>query len=298
MSPSITPNRYGLFIPQPQPRSLEELHAERSYLLSSLQQENIKATNLIRKLLPLEETLVLSEISHVRRRTRKQIGWLRYRISEITRQEMTILNSLGQLGQEIQSRESWNQVQCEKLQSEQSFNNQVIVCQQMQQLNFTPITPQHQLQEYPFPYMQTPLQQQYEAGGYSWHQKVFDYTADMPSQISSPMKPSGDQCLAENLASNSERNDLATATLYESTEGQRCSSMNILDVELTKTHTPPVTISEYKRHSTGGKGVPKIWSDKKEPEVECKEESSEGSQYSGFYINEKVMGLKDVEKSF
>ena len=102
MFQSMTSNRYGLFIPQSQPRSFEELHAERSYLLGSLQQHNFKATELLRRLAILEETIITSEEYHIRRRTRKQIGFLRHRINDTTHQEMTILNRLGQLSHEIQ----------------------------------------------------------------------------------------------------------------------------------------------------------------------------------------------------
>jgi hypothetical protein len=157
----------------------------------------------------------------------------------------------------------------------------------MQQLHFTPITPQYQIQEFPFPYVQMPSQQQYEPRGFPWQQSIHDYTTEMPSQIFSPLSPQGNQRVAENLEFNTQMGDFVAATLFGRTGGHRSPSMNILDVEWLKTNTPPVQISGYKRHSTGGRGAPKIWSDKKEAEVECKEENLEGSQYSGYYLDEK-----------
>lgn len=165
MFPNITPNSYGLYTAQPQPCS-KEFHAERSYLLSSLQQENIKATDLLRKLPPLEEKLAFSEIAYVRRRARKQIGWLRYRINETTRQERTILNRLAQLAQEIQERGQRNQFECEQRHPYhgQAFSNPASLCLQRQQLHFTPITPPYQPQEFPFPLVHT--QQQHQPRGF------------------------------------------------------------------------------------------------------------------------------------
>lgn len=110
MLPPMTSNSYGLFIPPSQPHPFEGLHAEQFYLLNILQQENIKATDLLRKLLSLEDILLVSQIVHTRR-TRKQMGWLRYRINEIIRQEQFILNRLGQLAQEIQTQERCNRIE-------------------------------------------------------------------------------------------------------------------------------------------------------------------------------------------
>lgn len=79
------------------------------------------------------------------------------------------------------------------------------------------------------------------------------------------------------------------ATLCGRAGGHRSPSINILDVECLKTNTPPVQISGHKCHSTRGSGALKIWSDRRGvAEVECKEQSLEGPQYSGYYIDEKM----------
>lgn len=273
----ITPNVYGPYKLQPQPRSFETLQAERSYLLSSLQQENIKATDLLRKLRPFEEALVRSDISQIRRRARKQILWLRYRINETTRQEVTILNRLHQLEQEMQGRESWIQIEHEHEHGQhgQNLSGPTSPSDSMQQLPFTPITQQRLLHEYP---IQTPLHKEYDARGFPWQQSIWDYTSEMPSEIFSPLSPQGYQRLAENLTFSTQTGDFAAAALTAPTGGERSPSLNILDVEWLKTNTQSVNIQRNKRHSTGSRGASKLWSDKKESNIEGKDGGLDGSQ--------------------
>jgi hypothetical protein len=109
---------YGFHIPQPLPRSFDELHTERFYLLDCLQIENHKATELLRSITPLEESLIQNEHFFRRKKTKKRLGWLRRRLDETSRQEKRILARLGQVYFEIQTRERWTQIEYERRQHE------------------------------------------------------------------------------------------------------------------------------------------------------------------------------------
>lgn len=89
--------------------SFIDLYTERTYLLSTLQAHNCQATEILRKIPPLEEKLRGDRDpplpQAIRRRVRKQIDWFTHRLDETTRQEQTILARLEQVNYEIQSRE-------------------------------------------------------------------------------------------------------------------------------------------------------------------------------------------------
>lgn len=279
MSPSMTSNSYGLSTPPQPPRRLEELYAERSYLLSNLQQENFKATDLLRKLPPLEETLTPSHSSQTRRRARKQIGWLRYRINETTRQERTIMNRLRQLAQEIRSRERCNQIESEQRRYGSNISSPYYNMQHLFSLG----TPQLHLQEYPFPYVPTP-QQQPQTAEFPWRQSFHDHVSEMPSDMLSPLSPTASCYMSRSWEVDTQTR--GTASSNSLTRGQRSSSLSSLDVKLLSTNTPPVPPSKIKRHSIAGcSDVVKIWSDEKEEGLDSMDGSSESSQYSGYYVN-------------
>ena len=96
---------YGLTSLDPLPHNLPELQAERTYLFNSLNAEIHKATDLLRRIPPLEHSLLGDGTSSQKRKTRKHLGWLKHRFQEASRQERTILQRLGQLTWEIQHRE-------------------------------------------------------------------------------------------------------------------------------------------------------------------------------------------------
>ena len=276
----MSPNSYGLFTPSQPPPRLEELYAERTYLLSNLQQENLKATDLLRKLPPLEEILTRGQSSQTRRRARKQIGWLRYRIHETTRQERTITNRLGQLAYEIRSRERWNQIRSD--QRIYGSNIRPVGSYYGLQQMFSPITPQVHVQGYPFPYVPTP-QQQHEAEGLPWQQSFHDHILEMPSNIFSPVSP-----IARRYPNRILENDTqtrATTSTNSLSRGQRSSSLSTLEVRLLSTNTPGMPNPRSRCKSVDCSDTFKIWLNKKEKELDSMDESSESFQYSGYYIN-------------
>jgi hypothetical protein len=272
----------GLSIPVLHQPRLEELQAQRSYLLSNLQQENFKATDLLRKLPALEETLTRSQSSTVRRRSRKQIGWLRYRINETTLQERAIMNRLGQLGQEIWSREMWNQIESGRKRYESTPSSPVVVGYDMQRMCISPVTPPFHLQEYPFPYVPT-TQQKHEAGDFHWGQSFHSHVSEMPSEICTPINPKTTHC--PDSTPGSDTQIIATASSISLTRGQRSSSMSSVDVKLSTTKIPQTPSSKMKRYSTGCSDIIKICSNEEEEPQDCRDETLEGSQYSGYYLN-------------
>ncbi|KAE8442566.1 hypothetical protein EG329_003053 [Mollisiaceae sp. DMI_Dod_QoI] len=100
------------------PLSFDDLHHERSHLLTSLQHENLKATALLRKITPLENDIVNGNISYTKRKMKHQLGWFKRRLEETAHQERAILSRLGDLTFQIQQRERSNQVEDEYSQFE------------------------------------------------------------------------------------------------------------------------------------------------------------------------------------
>ncbi|KAI1377542.1 hypothetical protein F4677DRAFT_458887 [Hypoxylon crocopeplum] len=97
-----------------QPRSFEELHAERLYLLQSLQQHDQRAVELFKRVPVVEEQIHCAENSDERWRAKKQRAWLRHRIVDTVEEEKGILARLSELHVEIQCRERWCQVDKER----------------------------------------------------------------------------------------------------------------------------------------------------------------------------------------
>lgn len=95
------------------PPLFDDLYRERSYLLNSLQHENLKATQLLRTLTPLEENLKIGYFPVPRRKMKRQVGWLKQRLLGISEQEKAILVQLGQIAYHIQRRERETQVKGE-----------------------------------------------------------------------------------------------------------------------------------------------------------------------------------------
>lgn len=108
-------NGIGILIRETELNVFAELHGERIYLINCLEHENKKAKNILRKILDLEDTLLLYPKSLGRRDGKqKKLGWLRYRIKETNHQEQAILARLGQISFEIQTRDRWIQVKAER----------------------------------------------------------------------------------------------------------------------------------------------------------------------------------------
>lgn len=97
-------------------RSFDELQTERSYLLNSLQREDYKATELLKKIRDLQEGFQGVVEGPICRNLKKKLGYLKSRMSQCTKQEKMILARLGQVTYEIQSKERWNRIEYERLQ--------------------------------------------------------------------------------------------------------------------------------------------------------------------------------------
>jgi hypothetical protein len=100
----------------PRIRSFEELQVERSYLISSLQREDSKATDLLKKIRYLQESCHDAMEGSVYRKLKKQLGHFKNRMCQCTKQEKMILARLGQVTYEIQSKERWSRIENERLQ--------------------------------------------------------------------------------------------------------------------------------------------------------------------------------------
>jgi hypothetical protein len=112
---SFPQTRYADF-PRPQLRSFEELQVERSYLINSLQREDFKATELLKKIRYLQEGCLDVMEGPIHRKLKKQLGHFKNRMCQCTKQEKTILARLGQVTYEIQSKERWSRIENERLQ--------------------------------------------------------------------------------------------------------------------------------------------------------------------------------------
>ena len=279
-------NYFGFFSSEPSSFRIEELHAQRSYLLSNLQQENLKATDLLRKLPGLEETLTRSQTSTGRRRARKQIGWLKYRINETTRQETTILNRLNQLAQEIASKESQSRIENEQRRYGSNISDSLATYHEMQQMCLSTTGAAHHLREYPFPYVPTPEQQQtHEFREFPWRQSFCDRVSEMPSDIFSPISPHSTQFPNWIPEPNAQTRVLAPVTSNSVSRRPRSSSMSSLDVKGLSTKMLSVPRSTVKGHSIGCSQEIRIWADDKEDEGFQDDDGSGSCQYSGYFLN-------------
>ncbi|KAI0014275.1 hypothetical protein F4779DRAFT_612567 [Xylariaceae sp. FL0662B] len=93
------------------PRSFEELHTERSYLLEMLQQQDRQALELYRRLPHVEEQIERCNDPDGVKRAKKHQGWLKNRVAETVKEEKGILTRLSELYVEIQCRDRWYQVE-------------------------------------------------------------------------------------------------------------------------------------------------------------------------------------------
>ncbi|KAI1207096.1 uncharacterized protein F4807DRAFT_213892 [Annulohypoxylon truncatum] len=97
-----------------QPRSFNELHTERMYLLEMLQQHDRRAIDLFMKVPVVEEKIYQARDPQEQKQAKKHRGWLRHRIVDTVEEEKKILARLSELHVEIQCRERWSRVERER----------------------------------------------------------------------------------------------------------------------------------------------------------------------------------------
>ncbi|KAK3324140.1 hypothetical protein B0T19DRAFT_222931 [Cercophora scortea] len=100
------------------PRPLEELHNERSYLLFNLQRQEQRATRLFQKFAALEQRLPEAHSTKEARKIKKEAAVLKSKIGDNTQQEQLILLRLGEIYVEMQNRERWVQVRGQQQQQQ------------------------------------------------------------------------------------------------------------------------------------------------------------------------------------
>jgi len=235
-------NSYRLNFPAQRPRSLEQLQAERAYLLGILQRENEKATEFLRRIPPLEETILLSHNSHVRRAVKKQLGWLKYRIRETISQEKSIIARLGELSFDILSRERWNQIENKRRQRFLALDNhQRLFAQSMASTQFNPSSPEFYPPGYG-PWIAGPQQAQRQ---YRFEEPVWqpsNYLSELPAQTcNQELNPFDDEKL-NNVALPMEP-EARYAIAY------RPSSMNSAEFDVLTTKTQRLSLPQ-RRHSS------------------------------------------------
>ncbi|KAK3687494.1 hypothetical protein B0T22DRAFT_478811 [Podospora appendiculata] len=100
------------------PRPLEELHNERSYLLFNLQCQEQRATKLFQRFAALEQRLPEVHNTKEARKIKKEVAVIKSKIGDNTQQEQLILLRLGEIYVELQNRKRWVQV-CGQQQQQQ-----------------------------------------------------------------------------------------------------------------------------------------------------------------------------------
>ena len=243
-------------------RSSGALHAERSYLLSSLEYESLKAVALLSQIPPLEEQL--AQTHHGARKTKKQIGWLRSRLEEATRQEETILARLGQLTHEIQIRERLSQIENER--REWQFQTIVGMSQDIGglQLNAAISGFQPQAPCPPWsPMHWSAEQQQFSYGQLNWPgiapAPEFDWQEIPPTPF--PIRSSKSQDCSEDVAPSDTKG--ANGELLRPLLHHRPASFNDAKLTVLETSTkylyPPASMLTLKRHSLPSLPGCQIW---------------------------------------
>ncbi|KAK2010883.1 hypothetical protein LZ32DRAFT_362427 [Colletotrichum eremochloae] len=93
--------------------SFEHLCAEKAYLTASLKNQDDREVGLMRKLSMLQEMIDSWLPSKERRKSRKKAALMKSRIMEAAAQKKAIILRLGEIYVELQSRETWMQIQSE-----------------------------------------------------------------------------------------------------------------------------------------------------------------------------------------
>jgi hypothetical protein len=238
------------------------LHAERFYLLSSLEHENLKAITLLRQIPPLEEQL--AQAHHGARKIKKQIGWLRSRLEEATRQEETILARLGQLTHEIQITERWSQIENER--REWQCRTIMGMSQGIGGLQLNAATPEFQPRAPCPPW--SPLhwsaeQQQFSYGQLNWpgiaQAPEFDWREIPPTPF--PIRSSESQDCSEDVAPGDMKGangELLRPLLHHRPASFSDARLAILETS-TKYLYPPTSMLTLKRHGLPSLPGCQIW---------------------------------------
>ena len=248
------PQSYSFQFSQSLPQSFDELHSERSYLISCLQAEDHKAAELLRMIAPLEERLAQQHEYFIqRRKIKKRLGWLRHRFDETRRQEKRILARLGQLSFEMQTRERWTQIDFERRQREveqqQSYFNYQPEIYRVQQMSlgqessnltlqgYQASMPLDQSQQCPFP--DTP-----QFGGFYWPAPK---AQNSPMQIAELVEtsPVSEEILPKDTSADD------TPVLLRPNLGHRSSSLNDTSerLEVLSTNSVLTAVPRVKRLS-------------------------------------------------
>lgn len=103
-------SNYMLAVQSLDPRPVEELHNERSYLLYNLQKQDDKAKRLFQKLATLDARLSAAKTSSETKRYQREAASIKAKIAESTQQEQLMMLRLGELHVELQNRSRWIQV--------------------------------------------------------------------------------------------------------------------------------------------------------------------------------------------
>ncbi|KAK0666114.1 hypothetical protein QBC41DRAFT_281666 [Cercophora samala] len=109
-SSSFRANSYVAAVQSLDPRPLEQLHNERSYLVYNLQKQGQRATRLFQKYAALEVLMSGTQTPAEAKKSKREMSSLKNKISESTQQEQLILIRLGELHIELQNRDRWMQV--------------------------------------------------------------------------------------------------------------------------------------------------------------------------------------------
>ncbi|VBB76954.1 Putative protein of unknown function [Podospora comata] len=109
-APSFRANSYVAAVQSLDPRPLEQLHNERSYLVYNLQKQGQRATRLFQKYAALEALMSGNQTPAEAKKSKREMSSLKNKISESTQQEQLILIRLGELHIELQNRDRWMQV--------------------------------------------------------------------------------------------------------------------------------------------------------------------------------------------
>ncbi|KAL1843373.1 hypothetical protein VTJ49DRAFT_1960 [Mycothermus thermophilus] len=240
------------------PRPLEELHNERSYLLYNLQKQNDRATRLFERYASIEARLTEAATPSEAKKCRKEAALIRSKIAESTQQEQLMLLRLSEIQIELQNRDRWMRVH-----SQPSSYFQ----------------PQHPPFVYPPPAPPAPPP-----------------SANM--SFSSDVLPHPQSNMCEAPAQFQSHNDKNTPTTATTTTHPTCpcpSSSSVLS-PLSPCFTPGVCFIEdiWSRASktpSADKEEAKSWSELAEEEDEEEEEGSRGTG-SGF-TDEEAIGANE-----
>ena len=104
---SFSASTYPLRVQTLDPRPLQELHNERSYLIHNLQKQGDRATRLLHRYAAVEARLTTIPPSSETKKTKREASLLRAKIADTAQQEQLTLLRLGEIHLELQTRDRW-----------------------------------------------------------------------------------------------------------------------------------------------------------------------------------------------